>query len=263
MTTLNEATIIAACKEGDVQILTELLEKDPEACHRSIAWTDKEQKDLDTPPIFIAVDYGHLEAVKVLAEKGDINIADSNDYTPLQWASWNGNEELVKFLVSKGARADQDALDLAKEYEHNHIVELLTQHVDLYSDLGGDLDEIMIKASREGDLEKVQELIADGYDFNKWKGEDESYQEYSPIYVAMKNGHVKLIGEFMAAGVEAELHSTHFIYDADKPKPAELSEEQIAEITKAMQEEAAEEEAAAAAFVAAATETIEEEPESS
>jgi len=236
--------MIVACKEGDAKTVSDLLQEDPGSFSRSIEWTDNDQKDLDTPPIFIAVDYGHLDVVKVFAEAGDVNVVDSNDYTPLQWASWNGNLEMVKFFISKNARVDQGALDLAKEYQHNDIVKTLIQHIDYYAGLGGDIDEIMIKASREGDLAKVQELISDGYDFNKWMDEDGSYREYSPIYIAMKNGHVDLIREFMAAGVEAELHSTHFHYpedDAAKAKPAELTEEQIAAIVKSMKEEADEE----------------------
>jgi Ankyrin repeats (3 copies) len=242
MSTLNDATMIVACKEGDAKTLADLLEQDPECFKRSIEWTDQDQKDLNTPPIFIAVDYGHLELVKLFSEKGDVNIVDSNAYTPLSWASWNGNKELVNCLIASGAKVDQDALDLAREYEHKEIVDILSEHIDLYAALGGDIDEMMIKASREGDVKKVQELIAEGYDFNKWKEEDGSYREYSPIYVAMKNGHVELIREFMAAGVEAELHSTHFYYPEDeaaKTKPAELSDEQIAEIVKAMKEEEA------------------------
>ena len=241
MTTLNDASMIVACKEGDAKTVFDLLQHDPESFSRSLQWTDNDHKDLETPPIFIAVDYGHLELVKVFAEAGDVNIVDSNDYTPLQWASWNGNLEMVQYFISKNARVDQGALDLAKEYQHNEIVNTLIEHIDYYAGLGGDIDEIMIKASREGDLAKVQELITDGYDFNKWMDEDGSYREYSPIYIAMKNGHVDLIREFMAAGVEAELHSTHFHYPEDdnaaKPKPAELSEEQIAEIVKSMKEE--------------------------
>lgn len=242
MTTVNEATLIAACKDGDVATVIDLLSQDPECFSRRIAWTDKDQQDLQTPPVFIAVDYGHLDVVKAFLESqnADTNILDSNDFTPVQWASWNGNEEMVKLCIAMGARVDQEALDLAKEYDHKHIVALLMEKVDFYVGLDGDVDEIMIKASREGDVKKVQELIAEGYDFNKWKDEDGSYQEYSPIYVAMKNGHVEIIREFMQAGVEAELHSTHFHYPEDektKAKPAELTEEQIAAIIKASAEE--------------------------
>jgi hypothetical protein len=260
MSRLNDDAMVVACKEGDTNTVSDLILQDPTSFIRSIEWTDKDQKDLNTPPIFIAIDYGHLELVKFFAGVGDINIVDSNDYTPLQWASWNGNRELVNFLISQGARVDQDALDLAKDYQHHEIVDILREHVDLYAGLRGDIDEIMIKASREGDLKKVQELIADGYDFNKWKDDDGSYREYSPIYVAMKNGHVELIREFMAAGVEAELHSTHFHYpedDATKTKPAELTEEQIAEIVKAMKDEDA------AEADACITETREEPVENS
>ena len=241
---LNDATMIVACKEGDTTTVTDLLSKDPDYYTRIIAWADKDQKELETPPILIAVDYGQLEVVRLLVESrnADIDILDSNDYTPLQWASWNGNEEIVKLFLAKGARVDQGALDLAKEYDHKHIISLLIEKVDFYSGLDGDVDEIMIKASREGDVKKVQELIAEGYDFKKWKDDDGTYREYSPIYVAMKNGHVDIIREFLQAGVEAELHSTHFHYPEEARKPAELTEEQIAAIIAASAEEEEEEE---------------------
>jgi len=285
--TLNDATMAVACKEGDVMTASNLLQEDPDIFHRSIPWTDKDQKELITPPIFIAVDYGHLDLVQSFLQimttaGGDdddaknkvINIVDSNDYTPLQWASWNGNVPLVQYLISQNARVDQDALDLARDYDHLEVVQILKERIDYYHGLDDtvDIDEIMIKASREGDIVKVQELVAKGYDFNKWKDEksnDGSYQEYSPIYIAMKNGHVDLIREFMAAGVEAELHSTHFHYDENNdnlppPPKVELTEEQIAEIVKAMKEEEDEAEEGDAADSEAKTnipETVKEEEE--
>lgn len=241
MTTLNDATMIAACKKGDADAVTNLLSNDPECYGRTIGWTDKELQDIETPPIFIAVDYGQMGVVDSMLNTvgADVNICDENDYTPLQWASWNGQEELVKLLIAKGACVDQDALDLAREYGHKHIQTILRQYIDFYTGLN-DIDEIMIKASREGDVEKVKELIREGYDFDKWKEADGSYQEYSPIYVAMKNGHVEVIREFMQAGVEAELHSTHFHHpegDDQLAKSAELSEEQLAAIAETMTEE--------------------------
>jgi ankyrin repeat protein len=254
MTTTEEYPLIVACKEGDAATVADLLSTDPECYSRPVAWTDKNQQQLETPPIFIAVDYNQVDVVRVFAESstGDLNILDSNEYTPLQWASWNGNEEMVKLLIDHGARVDQGALDLAKEYKHKELVALLLQHINLYEGLNGDVDEIMIKASREGDVRKVQELIAAGYNFEKWKDEDGTYQEYSPIYVAMKNGHIEVIREFLQAGVEAELHSTHFHYpeeeeEKEKIKPAELTEEQIQAIIQAHKEEEEAEAAAAAA----------------
>ncbi|CAB9507129.1 Ankyrin repeat [Seminavis robusta] len=241
MASASDAKLIAACKEGNVSTLKELMQSDDFEWKKSLQWLDKDDNEMDTPAIFVAVDYGHMDAVKLLleVESADINIKDSNDYSPLQLASFNGNMEMVQLLLEHGAVVDQDALDLAKEHGHGDIATLLRGKIDFYVGME-DVDDIMIKASREGDVKKVQELIADGYDFGKWKDSDGTYQEYSPIYVAMKNGHIEVIREFLQAGVEAELHSTHFNHDVATPPATELTEEQIATIAE---ETAKEEEA--------------------
>lgn len=208
----DDVIMIEACKNGDASTTMELISKKDYDCKRTVEWVDEDQKTLQTPSIFIAVDYGQTEIVQKLIEADGslVNIKDSNDYSPLEWASWNGHVDLVNLLIGKGAKVDQDALDLAKEYGHKEIASIIFEKIDLYEDLGGDIDEIMIKASREGDISKVQELIGNGYDFDKWKKEDGSYQEYSPIYIAMKNGHIQIIQEFIQAGVKADLQETHF-----------------------------------------------------
>jgi ankyrin repeat protein len=234
MTTVHDTTLITACKEGDMATVKELIQSPSFEWEKSIQWKDKDGNEMDTPIIFIAVDYHHLEIVKLLldSEGADVNIKDTNDYSSLQLASFNGNLSMVQLLVERDAFVDQDALDLAKENGHAEIAAYLRQTIDYYVGMD-DIDDIMMKASREGDINKVQELIANGYDFTKWKEEDGTYQEYSPVYVAMKNGHIDVIREFLQAGVEAELHSTHFHYDDTATNtPAELTEAEIAAIAE-------------------------------
>jgi hypothetical protein len=234
MTTVKDTTLITACKEGDMATVKELIRSPSFEWKKSIQWKDKDGNEMDTPIIFIAVDYHHLEIVKLLldSEGADVNIKDTNDYSSLQLASFNGSLSMVQLLVERNAFVDQDALDLAKENGHAEIAAYLRQTIDYYVGMD-DIDDIMIKASREGDINKVQELIADGYDFTKWKEEDGTYQEYSPVYVAMKNGHIDVIREFLQAGVEAELHSTHFHYDDTATNTsAELTEAEIAAIAE-------------------------------
>ena len=63
-----------------------------------------------------------------------------------------GNLDIVKLLVGEGGvNADEEALSLAREYDHNEVAEFLLKHVNLYSGLEGDV-EIMEKACREGDV---------------------------------------------------------------------------------------------------------------
>ena len=51
--------------------------------------------------------YPALDAVKYCAELGiDVNVADARGYTALHGAAYLGNNEMVNFLVSKGAKVD-------------------------------------------------------------------------------------------------------------------------------------------------------------
>lgn len=237
--TMDDETIIKACKEGNCAALTEWAGSDTFDWKKEFKWQDEEKTDLVTPALFVAIDYKQIDAVRLLLEaKGaDVNFKDSNDYSPITWVAMNGSMELTNLLLDEfKARVDEDAIDQAKEHGHGELHDLLRSRMDWYAGME-DLDDVMMKASREGDVPKVQELIAKGYNMSKWKKEDgETYEEYSPIFVAMKNGHIEVIREFLEAGVEAELIETHFNHDADSENPAAdtpkeeqepLSEEQI------------------------------------
>jgi ankyrin repeat protein len=51
--------------------------------------------------------YPYLDAVKYCVELGnDVNAVDNRGYTPLHGAAYLGNNDMVNFLVQKGARAD-------------------------------------------------------------------------------------------------------------------------------------------------------------
>ena len=55
-------------------------------------------------PLYIASQNGHVEVVRVLAERGaDINKADDNGATPLSLARSAGHTEIAAFLRNAGA----------------------------------------------------------------------------------------------------------------------------------------------------------------
>eukprot|EP01082_Thalassiosira_pseudonana_P012612 g11442.t1 g11442 contig5:867359-868112(+) len=158
-TLLSESLIIA-----DKPTIHSILSQSPTLATQPIQWTDSDSQQLTTPPIFIAVDYGHVDLVKELLpyyEKNmDVESKEEGGYTVLQWASWVGGLEIVKLLVEGGATADEEALSLAREHNHTAVAEYLLQHINLYSDLSNDdLDAIMDKACREGDAAKVRQLL--------------------------------------------------------------------------------------------------------
>lgn len=102
--------------------------------------------------------------------------------------------------------ADEEALSMARDENHNEVVEFLLKHVDLYSSLEGDTDAVMEKACREGDVSKVRMLLEEEkVDFEKWKDDDGKFLAFSPIYFAFKNGHMDLIQLFAEKGVQMDM----------------------------------------------------------
>ena len=103
----------------------------------------------ETPLHKAASDNGNKEIVKLLLEKGaDVNAKNMYGETPLhKAASDNGNKEIVTLLLEKGANVyakdtyNQTPLDIAKDKGHTKIVAFL--------------EEIMKKQSPDGKVESL------------------------------------------------------------------------------------------------------------
>lgn len=204
-----------ACVKGSIDQTLDLI-KEAETletiCSTPIAWTDKDGQELKSPPIFIAIDYGHLDLVRALLPYHQPPLIDTimdgdGEYSALTWASFAGHLDIVKLLVEEGkAKVDDEPLSLAREYEHKEIADYLVRLADLYSNLGGDLDAIMDKACREGDGAKVKQLLEEEkYDLSKWKDKEGKYLALSPMYMAVKFGHYDVIQIFADLGIQVDL----------------------------------------------------------
>ena len=93
------------------------------------------QNMLGNTALYYAASYGHLEMVKVLVANGaDINVQNAIKETPLFIAAKNGKVEVVEYLLST-RKADKKLqnweglypLDIALQYEHSEIVNLLSK----------------------------------------------------------------------------------------------------------------------------------------
>jgi len=120
----------------------------------------------------------------------------------------------VKLLIEEGGLScDEESISLARDENHNDVAEFLLKHVDLYSGLDDD-NEIMEKACREGDVNKVRELL-ERVDIDQWKGQDGKFLAFSPMHLAMRHGHMDLIQLFAEKGIKM---------DADDVSPDVASE---------------------------------------
>ena len=84
--------------------------------------------------IFYYSKHGDIDGVKPLIEKGEIDIANKDGFTPLLIATYYGHTPLVKYLAENGAdvnRQDNDgwtALMYAIYYNYKDISKILLKH---------------------------------------------------------------------------------------------------------------------------------------
>ena len=143
-----------------------------------------------------AVSKGDLEAVKKLVQDGaDINICDSNGYSPLLWSAIMKQPEIFGFLKLKGAKTDifiesaagntesvrqfiRDRVDINAINRHGHRALMLAAHqghiatVEALIESGADIDAThtvsgntaLIGAAFQGEKAMVELLIRLGAD---------------------------------------------------------------------------------------------------
>jgi ankyrin repeat protein len=84
--------------------------------------------------VFYYSKYGDIDGVKPYVEKGDINRANTDGFTPLLIATYYGHTSLVKYLVENGAEVNRQdnrgwtSLMYAAYYNHKDIAKILLEH---------------------------------------------------------------------------------------------------------------------------------------
>ncbi|KAL3786938.1 hypothetical protein HJC23_013273 [Cyclotella cryptica] len=202
---ISPSALSEACTSNSITTAVSIISSSPELINEPLTWTDSDGKELVTPAIFIAIDYGHVQLVREMLQflNGDVNIdtlkSGTGDYTALSWASWAGRLEIVKLLVEEGgAKVDDESLSLARESSHKDVTEYLLQHIDLYSEIQNDPDAMMDRACREGDVNMVRKLIEEeGYGIEKCA--------LGPMYMAVKFGQIDVVQFFREKGVDIDL----------------------------------------------------------
>jgi hypothetical protein len=119
--------IFRAAERGNEGEVTRLLDADPTLLER--------RTNMRKRPLVVAAEHGQLGVVKLLVQMGaNINATAFWGRTALHYAARGGHEEMVAFLLEKGAQAanrdDGDAtlLMLACENGHVGVVKMLVQH---------------------------------------------------------------------------------------------------------------------------------------
>ncbi|XP_070654755.1 ankyrin repeat and SOCS box protein 3 isoform X1 [Bos indicus] len=162
----------------------------------------------ETTPLFLAVENGQIDVLRLLLRYG-ANVNGSHSmcgWNALHQASFQGNAEIIKLLLKKGANKEcQDdfgitPLFVAAQYGKLESLSILISSVmnsKLERYIGADvncqaLDKAtpLFIAAQEGHTECVELLLSSGADPDLYCNED-SWQ--LPIHAASQMGHTKIL----------------------------------------------------------------------
>ena len=159
--------------------------------------------DDDMRPLFIAAENGNLEMVRLMLEKGaDINIQDEEGWAPLLGATSRGHIEVVRLLIDAGAEVNiqegrgDTSVNIAAKNGYIQIVRLLIgAGADLNIEHSGGWPPLTGAASN-GHLQVVQLLINAGANINP-EGDN-----HSPFFVAASNNRVEIARLLLENGAD-------------------------------------------------------------
>ncbi|WP_341812896.1 ankyrin repeat domain-containing protein [Wolbachia endosymbiont (group A) of Cephus spinipes] len=150
-------------------------------------------------PLHVAAQYdSKLEIVEFLLDKNasGINDVNNNGSTPLHVATQGNKPSTVKLLLNRGARIEvkdsrnRTPLDLAKQEGYTNIVQMIEQRQS-------DLDEELLTAVRDGNLNEVEDLVSQNANVNTT-----DIYSWTPLHWATFKDHLEIARFLIKKGAD-------------------------------------------------------------
>lgn len=156
-------------------------------------------------PLADAIENGRREAaLELIAEGADVNMAQGDGTTPLHWAAYHLDTELVERLIDRGARANTlnsygaSPLGEAAKAANADLVELLLKAGAQVDAANADGETALMLTARTGSAEVARLLIDAGADVNA----RESWREQTALMWAAEGATPELVKLLIAHGAD-------------------------------------------------------------
>ncbi|CAI8050722.1 Putative ankyrin repeat protein MM_0045, partial [Geodia barretti] len=191
-----DSALMWAARKGRTEVVSLLLEAG--------ANTNLQNK-IGFSPLMFAARKGGTEVVSLLLEAGaNTNLQNKSGYSALMMAAVYGRTEVVSLLQEAGANTDlqnkngESALTIAAREGRTEVVTLLVI-LDPQQNKGC---ELLMLASKGGELKTVNALITAGVDANHVNEDGDS-----PLMMAASNGRTEVVALLVKAGANTDLQN--------------------------------------------------------
>lgn len=157
---INAQEIFDAIRNGDIAKVKELVEKDPQLLNA--------RNTRQSTPLHVAVDVNNEEIVCYLIDRGaDINAINASSWTPLYYAK---KLEMAKLLVEKGAEINSvgspfTPLSISVFQKRKEVAEYLVEKGAELPEIGTELSLIMLRESlKSGGSILLDKYVSQGFD---------------------------------------------------------------------------------------------------
>jgi ankyrin repeat protein len=150
----------------------------------------------------------------LIRQRVDVNAADVDGSTPLQWAAHWNDVDMVKALLAAGAKPNttnrygvtplHEAATIGSAAVIGALLRAGAQPDAVY----GEGETALMLASRSGNLESVKLLLEANADVNA----AEKFRGQTALMLAAKENHAAVVKALLAAGAKANTRSTEYTF---------------------------------------------------